>query len=103
MTELQFDALVARIEKTAETTRRHFDVTAESLRADIGQVVEAVTLLDAKVDRRCDALEGAIGELTARVDVSVSQLTDRLSRLEADHAALEARVQQIEAMLRQSS
>ncbi|HET8798009.1 MAG TPA: hypothetical protein VFO89_09985 [Thermoanaerobaculia bacterium] len=81
MTELQFDALVARIEKTAETTRRHFDVTAESLRAAIGQVVEAVTLLDAKVDRRCDALEGAIGRCHASPRRCASHLAMRLPQI----------------------
>lgn len=88
----------------ADDIKRHFDATAESLRG-----IVAEQYLDLKTDLRATREElkaeivevrGAVVELTARVDVSVAQLSQRLSTLETDHAALTVRVERIEQALR---
>lgn len=104
-----------------EDIKRHFDATAERLEKRFDLLVEVVQHLDEKVDRidrkidrRTDALDRRIDDLTvemrtgfrelgARIDVSVAQLTDRISALEQGHSALEARVARIEATLEESS
>jgi hypothetical protein len=104
MTDDQMSELVMRTAKeVARETRGQREVVVESLRSDLRQVGEALALLDAKVDRRSDVLEDLGRELTARIDVSVAQLTDRIAQLEAGHAELASRVTRIETLLGKSS
>ena len=62
----------------ATATRKEIETVVERLEGKIDLTVEALRLLDAKVDRRSAVIEERVRELTARIDVSVAQLADRL-------------------------
>jgi len=85
-----FDASTARIEQKFETTtaeiRRHFDATTEALKHEIQLVSEATLHLDAKLDRRVDALE-------EKVDRGFA---DTHAMIRFSHAELERRVRTLE-------
>jgi hypothetical protein len=75
----RFDVVEARIRDEATATRRHFDVVAESLRADLKVVIDKTTATGQKVDRliAANAIEHA-AFLDAITDHEV-----RITRLEA--------------------
>ena len=70
------EAAMARLETTvavtAEETRRHFDVVAESLHGDIRLIVEGLLAAEARSDARHDA-----------TNATLTQHDRRLTRLEA--------------------
>jgi len=78
--------LSERIESSAEESRRHFGVVAESLRHDDGLLAEGFATLDAKIDRVGAALRTEIVETRAMVKLSYVELDRRLSTLEAARA-----------------
>ena len=71
-----------------EKTRRHFDVVAEGMRADVRLVAEDVVSLAERVDRVEENLRQEIREtrrdLTALLTVSYTDLDRRVRRLEGD-------------------
>ena len=87
-THRRIDAVVAQIQLSAEETRRHFDVVAEGMRADVRLVAEGVVSLAERVDRVEENLRQEIREtrrdLTALVTVSYTDLDRRVRRLEGD-------------------
>ncbi|HEX9983306.1 MAG TPA: hypothetical protein VGF69_08580 [Thermoanaerobaculia bacterium] len=90
------DAVAERLEKRFDEAstdlRRHFDVTREHLESRFDALAEAVTLVDAKVDRtaaelRSEMREG-FSETHAMIQFSYSALDRRLRAVEEDVAEL---------------
>ena len=75
-----------RIESSAEESRRHFGVVAESLRHNDQLLAEGFATLDAKIDRVGTELRTEIVETRAMVKLSYVELDRRLSTLEATRA-----------------
>lgn len=71
-----------------DETRRHFDVIAEGMRAEVRLVAEGVTSLAERVDRLEHNLREEIREtrrdLTALLTASYTDLDRRVRRLEGD-------------------
>ena len=79
MTDEQTSALINRAAMEAvRQAREQFEVVVESLRGDIQQVAEGHEHLL----RGIKQLTQEVRELSARVDVSVAQLAERLSMVE---------------------
>ena len=87
-THRRIDTVVAQIQLAAEETRRHFDVVAEGMRADVRLVAEGVVSLGERVGRVGENLRQEIREtrrdLTALITVSYTDLDRRVRRLEDD-------------------
>jgi phage-related tail protein len=81
--------------------KRHLDIVAESLESKIQLVAEGVVNVDQKLDRRFDALKQEIEkeseETRALIRLSYTELDRRLTTLEGTVAALQSRVDAIEA------
>jgi len=78
-------------------TRRHFEVVAEGLRADIRQVAEGHQFLvdgQARIMDRIDRLESELG---AMIRFSYAELDRRIRTLEERFTALQARIERVEA------
>jgi hypothetical protein len=69
-----------QIRESEERMRRHFDVVAESLRADNRSVAEGTVLFSQRTDRRFDEETGR----TDRLEGRVLRLEVRVSSLEGD-------------------
>ncbi|MBI3625291.1 MAG: hypothetical protein HY215_03970, partial [Candidatus Rokubacteria bacterium] len=71
-----------------DETRRHFDVIAEGMRAEVRLVAEGVTALAERVDRVENNLREEIREtrrdLTSLLTASYTDLDRRVRRLEGD-------------------
>lgn len=71
-----------------DETRRHFDVIAEGMRAEVRLVAEGVTALAERVDRLGHNVREEIREtrrdLTALLTASYTDLDRRVRRLEGD-------------------
>jgi hypothetical protein len=96
------EQLATLIDRTARRTADEVQVVVESLRGDIQIVADGVLRLTERqraVEHSLDAVGGEVRELTARVDVSVMQLAERLERLESEQSTLARRVSRIEAHL----
>ena len=80
--------MAGQIQLAAEQTRRHFDVVAEGMRADVRLVAEGVVSLAERVDRVEENLRQEIREtrrdLTALITVSYTDLDGRVRRIEGD-------------------
>ena len=87
-THRRIDAVTAQIQLAGEETRRHFDVVAEGMRADVRLVAEGVASLAERVDRVEQNLRQEIREtrqdLTALLTVSYTDLDRRVRRVEGD-------------------
>lgn len=87
-THRRIDAIAEQVWLAAEETRRHFDVVAEGMRADVRLVAEGVASLAERVDRVEHNLRQEIREtrrdLTALLTVSYTDLNRRVRRLEGD-------------------
>jgi len=59
--------VTADIQRAADETRRHFDVVAEGLRADIRMVAEGVVSLHARVDAHHAQTTGVLAEHDRRL------------------------------------
>lgn len=94
------DDLKSLLEQMSANVRRHFDTQTESLRGEIRGVAEAVSHLDAKLDREAGALRkdmhDGFAETQAMIKFSHAELDRRVSRLEAAFADLQARVERLE-------
>jgi uncharacterized protein Yka (UPF0111/DUF47 family) len=81
-------AYLERIDSRFDETRRHFDVVAEGMRAEVRLVAEGVTALAERVDRLEHNLREEIREtgrdLTSLLAASVAGLNQRVRRLEGD-------------------
>lgn len=78
--------LSERIDSTAEDSRRHFGVVAESLRHDDRLLAEGFATLDAKIDRVGADLRTEIVETRAMVKLSYAELDRRPRTLEGARA-----------------
>ncbi len=82
-------------------TRRHFDVSSEGLKQDIGHVAEAVTQLDEKLDREIgelgEQMASGFSETQAMVKFSHAELDRRVRALEETHNTLEKLVTDLQA------
>ncbi len=54
----QFAEVHRKIEESAAETRRHFDITAEGLRHEVGLVAESVLVLDERLTRELADIRG---------------------------------------------
>ena len=77
-----------RIDSRFDETRRHFDVVAEGMRAEVRLVAEGVTALAERVDRLEHNLREEIREtrrdLTSLLTASYTNLDRRVRRLEGE-------------------
>ncbi len=76
---------------------RHFDVVAERLETQVGQVAEAVLMLGEKLDRSTADLRREIGEVKAAVTFSYAELDRRIRTLEGAMESLTDRMDRLEA------
>jgi uncharacterized protein involved in exopolysaccharide biosynthesis len=83
-------------EQQAET-RRHFEVFAEGLRADIRQVAEGVLNVDEKLGRFRQEVQAEFDEIKAMIKFSYAELDRRVRTLEDAVVALRGRVERLEA------
>jgi septal ring factor EnvC (AmiA/AmiB activator) len=84
--------------ETAEEIKRHFNVVAEGLRADIRLVIEAVAANTERIDRiekRLDKVEFRLD----RVEVRLTAIETRLDRVEVRLTAVETRLGRVEVRL----
>lgn len=84
-----------------DETRRHFDIVAEQMRAQLQLVAEGVTSLVDRLDRveqslREDILQSQ-RELSAMIKFSYAELDRRIQGLEIRYADLEERVRRLES------
>ncbi len=75
---------------------RHFDVVAERLETQIGQVAEAVVLLGEKLDRSTADLHREIVEVKTAVTFSYAELDRRIRTLENAVVTLTDRMDRLE-------
>ena len=94
------------IEKTAEETRRHFDVFAERLEKDIQLLDERVSIVNEKVDRTArtlqDDMNRGFAETQAMIKFSHSELDKRIRTLEGTVADHQTRLERLEGTNRPS-
>ena len=77
--------------------KRHFGVVAESLRAEIRQVADAVGGVHSELTTFKEEVRQEFGETRAMIRLSYTELDRRLRTLETGHSDLEARVERLEA------
>lgn len=80
-----------------EETRRHFDVVAESLRADLRRVAEGVLNVDEKLGRFREEVRVEFDEVKAMIKFSYAELDRRVRTLEDAVLSLRERVGRLEA------
>ncbi|HEX9668256.1 MAG TPA: hypothetical protein VGC93_02120 [Thermoanaerobaculia bacterium] len=68
----------AALSASVEDTRRHMDVVAEGLRAEIRLVAEGVVMVDSKVDRLRGDMTAEFAETRSMIRFSYDQLDRRL-------------------------
>jgi chromosome segregation ATPase len=81
--------------ETAEAIKKHFNVVAEGLRADIRLVIEAVaanTERIEKIEKRLDRVEFRLD----RVESRLAAVETRLDRIEVRLTGVETRLEQLE-------
>ena len=79
-------------------TRRHFDVVAEQVSADVRLLAEAFsTRIDRLEDNLREDLLRSQRELSAMIKFSYAELQRRIEGLEQQQGALEVRVRRLEA------
>ena len=79
-------------------TRRHFDVIAEQVSADVRLLAEAFsTRIDRLEDNVREDLLRSQRELSAMIKFSYAELQRRIEGLEQQQGALEVRVRRLEA------
>ncbi|MBI4590456.1 MAG: hypothetical protein HY725_16625 [Candidatus Rokubacteria bacterium] len=87
-THRRIDFVTEQVRLAAGETRRHFDVVAEGMRADVRLVAEGVASLAERVDRLEENLRVEIrqtrADLTALISTSYGDLDRRVRRLESD-------------------
>jgi len=87
-------------QRTAEM-KRHFDVTAESMRGEIRLIAEAVGSLEEKVDREVhrldEKLDRGFADTQAMIRFSHAELERRVRSLEQVVADLQSRVERLES------
>jgi chaperonin cofactor prefoldin len=102
VTDDQITSLIDRSSTAAaEKARVQLEVVVERLENRIDLALEGVLGLNQRLDTLTDEMRTGFREVSARIDVSVAQLSDRLATLEAEQSALAARVAKIEAALSQ--
>jgi len=83
-----------------EEIKRHFDVVAERVEARVRVVGEAVSAVDAKIDREVGALRDELregfDEVKAMIKFSYAELDRRVTSLESAFADLDNRVKRLE-------
>ena len=79
-------------------TRRHFDVVAEQVSADVPRLAAAFsTRIDRLEDNLREDLLRSQRELSAMITFSYAELQRRIEGLEQQQGALEVRVRRLEA------
>jgi hypothetical protein len=91
------------LKQFAEEIKRHFDVTAESLRSEIRLVAEGLITLDermerkfAEVSREFEEVSREFDEVKAMIKFSHAELARRLDSHEHDIADLRERIERLE-------
>lgn len=77
--------------------KRHFNVVAERLESRIQILPEGLARLDEKVDQFEGRVNEQFEETRSMIRLSYSELDRRIRTLEAGQAALESRVERLEA------
>jgi hypothetical protein len=84
------------LKEFADEIKRHFDVTAESLRSEIRQVAEGMISLDDKTGRGFAEVGREFDEVKAMIKFSHAELARRLDSHEHDIADLRERIERLE-------
>jgi hypothetical protein len=84
------------LKQFADEIRRHFDVTAESVRAEIRQVAEGVISIDEKAERGFAEVHREFDEVKAMIKFSHAELARRLDSHEHDIPDLRERIERLE-------
>lgn len=84
------------LKQFADEIKRHFDVTAESLRSEIRQVAEGLISLDEKTGRGFGEVHRDFDEVKAMIKFSHAELARRLDSHEHDIADLRERIERLE-------
>jgi type I site-specific restriction endonuclease len=98
------------VKQFADEIKRHFDVTADSLRSDIRQVAEGLISLDEKMERQFaevsrefgevarqfEEVGRQFGEVRAMIKFSHAEVARRLDSHEHDIADLRERIERLE-------
>lgn len=91
------------LKQFADEIRRHFDVTAESLRSEIRQVAEGLISFDERMERRFaevarefEGVSREFDEVKAMIKFSHAELARRLDAHDHDLADLRERVERLE-------
>ena len=88
------------LKQFADEVKRHFDVTAESLRSEIRLVAEGLISLDHKMERQFAEVLGEtrreFDEVKAMIKFSHAELARRLDSHEHDIADLRERIERLE-------
>ena len=84
------------LKQFADEIKRHFDVTAESLRSEVRQVAEGLISLDEKMERKFAEVHREFDEVKAMIKFSHAEPARRLDSHEHDIADLRDRVERLE-------
>ena len=88
------------LKQFADEIKRHFDVTADSLRSEIRQVAEGLINLDGKMEREFTEFRAEtrreFDEVKAMIKFSHAELARRLDSHEHDIADLRERIERLE-------
>jgi predicted nuclease with TOPRIM domain len=84
------------LKQFSDEIKRHFDVTAESLRSEIRQVAEGLISLDDKTERGFADVRREFDEVKAMIKFSHAELPRRLDTHEHDIADLRDRIERLE-------
>lgn len=80
-----------------EEIKRHFGVVAESLRGDIRQIAEGHDVIRHELQNQREELREDFKETKALIQLSFSQLDQRIHTLESDVSTLNSRVDRLES------
>jgi len=84
------------LKQFADEIKRHFDVTAESLRSEIRQVAEGLISIDNQTERGFAEVRREFDEVKAMIKFSHAELARRLDSHEHDIADLRERIERLE-------
>ncbi len=80
-----------------EEIKRHFGVVAESLRSDIRQIAEGHDVIRHELQNQREELREDFKEAKALIQLSFSQLDQRIHTLESGVSALNSRVDRLKS------
>ncbi len=80
-----------------EEIKRHFGVVAESLRSDIQQIAEGHAVLRHELQSQREEMRDEFKETTSLINLSFTQLDQRIHSLQSDVSSLKSHVDRLES------